>query len=214
MQKAICRIVRKWFPVVSGVAAILISAWSCSEAKEANEFSKEANTLSQQANALSQQGNEFSYQQAIAAVEAHNPYLGIITHFDNGNKKHGIFVHNYSSGLAIIESIVISGEENPVLSTSKWFDILKTNGFTVEEISCFAFSMPHKDMGFSGNNGVPLIFVSSDMEKEAENNKFIHRCLDTSLMKKLETIDIQIFYKSRLPDSEIQKAKIWKTFSY
>ena len=201
-----------WLNVLFGLVALGISAYSCSVSKDANALSRQANESSKEANALFQQANEFSHRQAIAAVEAHNPYLGIITQFDNGNKKHGVFVHNYAEGLAIIDSITISGEKDPKLTSEAWRNILKNNGFNEEEISCFSFALPHKDMGLSGNKGVPLIFISSAMEKEAENNGFIHRCVNEDLMRKLEEIDIQISYKSRLPDSEKQNAKIWKLF--
>ncbi|MDO5640321.1 MAG: hypothetical protein Q4G28_10705 [Neisseria sp.] len=162
---------------------------------------------------LSMAANTSSRQQADAALEAHNPYLGIITHFDDGNKRYGIFVHNYAEGLAIIDSVEISGEINPRLNTGKWRNILQKNGFNNFEISCFSFSMPHKDMGLAGKEGVPLIFIASAIKEETEENKVFHDfCMDMALMKKLETIDIQISYKSRLPGSEKQYAKVWKLF--
>lgn len=162
----------------------------------------------------SKQANEYYEKQANSASEIHNPYVGVITHFDDGNKKHGIFVVNYAEGLAIIDSIQISGENNPKLNKDKWHDILRKNGFTDNEISCFSFTLPHKGMGLSGKEEMPLIFVSSNMEEEAKKNVFFSsKCMNENLMAKLEAIDVQIFYKSRLPNSDLQKANVWKIYS-
>ncbi|MDO4249339.1 MAG: hypothetical protein Q4C79_10375 [Neisseria sp.] len=125
---------------------------------------------------FSYRANESAKLQAESAKLEHYPYLAIVSHSNNGNKQHGIYIHNYSSGLAIVDSIKINGELNPKLTTEKWRQILKNSKFEDEEIMCFSFSMPHKEVGVSGNNTIPLIFVSSEQEKNIENSGGIHLC--------------------------------------
>ena len=158
--------------------------------------------------------NGYTKSQAESAKLEHYPYVAIISHSDNGSKSHGIYVHNYASGLAIIDSIVINGHENPKLTLEKWQQILKDSGFTDNEIACFSFTLPHKGMGLSGNNTVPLIFVSSENEKNIENSGGVHLCNSKEILEKLENnLDIKISYKSRLPDSKVEVARVFKLWS-
>ena len=158
--------------------------------------------------------NGYAKSQAESAKLEHYPYVAIVSQSDNGNKQHGIYVHNYASGLAIINSIVINEHENPKLTTEKWKQILKGKGFSDNEIACFSFTMPYKGMGLSGNNTVPLIFVSSENEKNIENSGGADLCNSKAILEKLENnLDIKIGYKSRLPDSNVEIApvfKLWK----
>ena len=151
--------------------------------------------------------NRYAGLQAESAKLEQYPYVAIVSHSDNGNKKHGIYVHNYASGLAIIDSIVINKHKNPKLTTEKWQQILKDSGFTDNEIACFSFTLPYKGMGLSGNNTAPLIFVSSENEKNIENSYGTHLCNSKETLEKLErNLDIEIIYKSRLPGSKLETA--------
>ena len=69
-------------------------------------------------------------------------------------------------------------------------------------------------MGLSGNNTVPLIFVSSENEKNIENSGGVHLCNSQEILEKLENnLDIKIGYKSRLPDSKVEVARVFKLWN-
>ena len=158
--------------------------------------------------------NRYAKLQAESAKLEHYPYVAIVSHSDNGNKQHGIYIHNYASGLAIIDSIVINKHENPKLTTEKWQQILKGKGFNDNENACFSFAMPYKGMGLSGHKTVPLIFVSSENEKNIENSGGVHLCNSKKILEKLENnLDIKIGYKSRLPDSKVEVARVFKLWN-
>ena len=199
-----------WVSIIINVFFALISVVfgisSCHYSKQANDFSQKANDYSKEA-------NSYYEKQANAALAEHDPYIAIISHFDDGGKKHGIFIHNYSSGLAIVDEINISGQTNQTLTFEKWKNILLNNGFHENEILCFSFTYPQKDIGLSGNSTVPLVFFSSEIEKLISENERNNICYNTELIKKLENIPIEIKYKSRLPNSSIQTAKIFRLYS-
>lgn len=158
--------------------------------------------------------NGYANSQAESAKLEHQPYVAIVSHSDNGNKQHGIYIHNYASGLAIIDSIIINREENPKLTTEKWKQILTDSGFTNAEIACFSFSMPYKGIGLSGNNTVPFIFVSSENEKNIENSGGISLCNSEEILSKLErNLDIKVNYKSRFSNSEVKTAQIFRLWN-
>ncbi|HHS0771794.1 TPA: hypothetical protein ACTC28_000608 [Neisseria meningitidis] len=186
--------------IVFAVISVVFSISSCHHSEEANRSAQKANDASE--------------KQASAAILEHQPYVAIVSHSDNGNKQHGIYIHNYASGLAIIDSIIINREENPKLTTEKWKQILTDSGFTNAEIACFSFSMPYKGIGLSGNNTVPFIFVSSENEKNIENSGGISLCNSEEILSKLErNLDIKINYKSRFSNSEVKTAQIFRLWN-
>ena len=197
-----------WFSIGLNIVLALISCAfgisSCHYSKQANDFSKKANDYSKEANSY------YEKQSTVALIET-EPYIAIASYFDDGGKRHGIFVHNYAPGLAIVEEVKISGKPE-TLTLEKWEEILKKNGFTEDEIRCFSFTTPRKDVGLSGNSSVPLVFFSSQVEKEISESKEFNTCYNIELIKKLESIPIEIKYKSRLPNSNVQAAKIFRLY--